>query len=349
MSLGPHESSNIRSILDLAVRHNNRLLEQQALASARIQLEAEQELLQRNHLVRAAQRHLQHQQAVSEVFLQSQLNNTHLDDLARLRESQFLQQVARYGESQPVMVYLPTTSLVQPPLQRAVSASQPTDILDLTIDDDDEEEGKEDSGESKKEDSNNTCLAGPSKGPRVVSESAARKRKLHEVSAEANTVRRKSSVEYDATIGARGTMPKPPPIAPLDYVPPKCVQSKDISLLAKVLLGQIDPAETEESSFLKGPILLTPSSLKVLAKRIQGKCNKKHSITKDNEIERLKTQLETVKKKAVSKAEVEQIKKECAREVEEVRRQSQRAMQAYMKATVNAFERLQQTKDDHND
>lgn len=351
MASGPNEST-VRSLLDLVSRHNNRLLDQQALARARIQLEAEQELLHGNRLLFPTQRQLQQQQqqVVNEAFRQTQVNGAHLDELARLQESQYLQQIPQhYGGNQPVMVYIPTTTFVQPPLPRAVSASQPPDILDLTIDDEEENE------DERKREVDNNCFASPSKGRMVVSDNAARKRKSDKVSAEANIIiPRKLPVSHNTTIGARGTIPKSPPTErllapPPDYMPPKCVQTKDVSLLAKALLGQVDPAEAEEGSFLKGPLILTPSMLKVLAKRIKGQVKKNSRTTKDKEIAKLQCQLESAKKKAVAKADIEQIKKACTLEVEEIRRQSQRAMQAYMKATVNAFERLQQARNDTDD
>ena len=348
MSLGPHETT-FRSLLELAARRNNRLHNGQSLASARAQLEGEEEQLQINRMVDAAQWNLQHQQAISEVFLQNQLNNVHLDEFARRQESQYLQQFSRYGSSQPVMVYMPPTIVVQPPLPRALSVSQPTDIFDLTVDDE-EEEAREEDERRRKEDDHNHVASPCSKSPTVSSENAARRRKWDEVSAKPDTMRGELPAAHDATIASLGTMLKPPQLAlPSDYVPPKCVQSKDISVLAKVLLGQIDLAAVEENSFLKGPIILTPASLKVLAKRVKGQAKKDYAVSKNKKIVKMKSQLDAALKNSVFKEDVEQLKIACALEVEEVRRQSQLAMQAYMRATVNAFERLQPTSKDDND
>jgi molecular chaperone GrpE (heat shock protein) len=117
-------------------------------------------------------------------------------------------------------------------------------------------------------------------------------------------------------------------------------------LLVQALLEQIDSAEAADPSILQGPLLLTPAMLKLLAKQIQSSAKKNSTKTKDNIIAKLQSQLKALKTKATAcKAEIDQIKKACLAEVEEVRRQSQLAMQAYMKATVNAFDRLQQPKD----
>lgn len=336
------DESTLRTLLDLISQQNSRNLDWQHEASlaARLQFEAEQQLLQRNHLLLATQRRLQHRQLVTDAFQQAHLNNAHINGLDRLQETQYLRQASQYGGNQSVMVYVPTTSAVPHSLPRAVSGSQSADVLDLTIDDDQEEK------EEELEEAKNKAFTTESRSQQEISENVARKRKSDEVSSNDITSSRKLPVSHNyITNGRKKAMPTERQVAPPpDYVPPKSVQTKEVSLLAKELLGQIEP--TGGKAFLKGPLILTPSQLKMLTKLIKSQAKEDARAVKDKEIAQLQSQLEKAKKKA---ADVEEIKKAYAMEVDEVRIQSQRAMQAYMKATVNAFERLQQAKDDNDD
>lgn len=167
----------------------------------------------------------------------------------------------------------------------------------------------------------------------------------------------KSKAPGPSTVDTRATRsPKSPPAAPPPAAPNTRVLTDDeINTLVTQLVFKTNPTPNKEPDILSRPLTVTPTQLRQIVSAIENSATQRllsSNRKKDKIISKQNELIEYLKKKTSELSQGgNKDKKKYVAEIEDIRRQSERAMRAYIKAAVFAFEQLhdEQETDDAED